>query len=54
MTFSMSRVSATAALVAIAAVLAGCTVKKTEAPALSGPSELGLSLQTKVTPDILD
>lgn len=50
----MSRVSATAALVAIAAVLAGCTVKKTEAPALSGPSELGLSLQTKVTPDIID
>ena len=50
----MSRLSATAALVAWATVFAGCTVKKTEVPALSGPSELGLSLQTRVTPDILE
>ncbi len=50
----MSRLSATAALVAWATVFAGCTVKKTEVPALSGPSELGLSLQTRVFPDILE
>jgi PKD repeat protein len=44
-----------AALVALAAIaLGGCTVKKTEAPALAGPSEFGLSLRTTVTPDILD
>lgn len=39
---------------ALSAALAGCTVKKTEAPALAGPSEYGLSLRTTVTPDILE
>lgn len=36
---------------AAAATLAGCTVKSSEAPALSGPSEYGLSLRTSVVPD---
>lgn len=53
--FSHSRVtSATFAAMAAAVLLAGCTVKKTEAPPLAGPSELALSLRTTATPDILD
>jgi chitodextrinase len=32
---------------------AGCTVKKTEAPPVSGPSELALSLQLQASPDTL-
>jgi hypothetical protein len=44
-----------AVLLALAATALGsCTVKKTEAPSLSGPSETGLSLATSVTPDIID
>jgi PKD repeat protein len=39
--------------VAAAVALSGCTVKKTEAPDPTGPSELGLSLQLEVTPDVL-
>ncbi len=55
MTFSISRViTATFAAMATTVLLAGCTVKKTEAPPLAGPSELGLSLRTTATPDILD
>jgi len=42
------------ALMAVAIGLSACTVKKTEAPELAGPSELGLSLRTSVLPDILD
>lgn len=49
----MSRTLSTLVALATTAALAGCTVKKTEAPALSGPSELGLSLQITATPDIL-
>ena len=41
-----------AALLAVAAV-AGCTVKGTSYPALTGPSELGLSLTLSATPDVL-
>jgi len=53
-TFPLSRAfTATIAALTASVVLAGCTVKKTEAPALSGPSELGLSLQTTAVPDIL-
>jgi PKD repeat protein len=45
---------ATALLVAIAVVAgAGCTVDKQEAPALSGPSELGQSLTLYASPDTL-
>lgn len=41
------------AVLALAITVAGCTVKKTEVPPLAGPSELGLSVQVRVTPDIL-
>lgn len=40
-------------LVAAAALVAGCTVKKTTPPALAGPSELGLSLTLGANPDII-
>ena len=33
--------------------LTGCTAKKTEAPELTGPSELGLSLELRATPDVV-
>lgn len=36
-----------------AMALAGCTAKTTEAPELSGPSELGLSLEIRATPDVV-
>lgn len=39
--------------VAAAVALSGCTVKKTETPELTGPSELGLSLEMRVSPDVL-
>jgi PKD repeat protein len=53
-TFLKSR-AVPAALAALAAIaLSSCTVKKTEAPTLAGPSEFGLSLRSSVTPDILD
>ena len=39
--------------VAAAVALSGCTAKKTEAPELTGPSELGLSLEMRVSPDVL-
>ena len=54
MTFLKLR-AVSVALVALAAMALGsCTMKKTEAPTLSGPSETGLSLATSVTPDVLD
>ncbi|MEO5824152.1 MAG: PKD domain-containing protein [Vicinamibacteraceae bacterium] len=40
--------------VAAAIALSGCTVKKTEAPDITGPSELGLSLELRVSPDVLN
>jgi PKD repeat protein len=40
--------------VAAAVALSGCTVKKTEAPEITGPSELGLSLELRVSPDLLN
>ena len=40
--------------VAAAVALSGCTVKKTEAPGITGPSELGLSLELRVSPDVLN
>jgi PKD repeat protein len=39
--------------VAAAVALTGCTTKKTEAPPITGPSELGLSLELRVSPDVL-
>jgi PKD repeat protein len=51
-TFPVSRaIRATLTATAATILLAGCTVKKTEAPPLSGPSELGTSLQLKASPD---
>jgi PKD repeat protein len=38
---------------AVLVAAAGCTVKKTEAPAVSGPSELAVALQLQATPDTL-
>lgn len=40
-------------LLAALAALTACTVKDTKAPALSGPSELGLSLTLQASPDVL-
>ena len=54
MTFSFPRATVLTALVAAAIGLSACTVKKTDAPDLAGPSEQGLSLRTQVSPDILD
>lgn len=44
--------TACAALVA-AATLAGCTMKKTEAPDLAGPSEASTSVVVNISPDVL-
>ena len=40
-------------MLAVTAIAAGCTMKKQEAPPLTGPSELGTSISVTVTPDIL-
>jgi chitodextrinase len=53
-TFLKSRAVSTAFVAVAVMALASCTVKKTDAPPLAGPSETGLSLATSVTPDILD
>jgi PKD repeat protein len=39
--------------VAAAVALSGCTTKKADAPSISGPSELGLSLELRVSPDVV-
>jgi PKD repeat protein len=39
--------------VVAAMALSGCTAKKTEAPELAGPSEMGLSLDIRATPDVV-
>lgn len=39
--------------IAAAALLAGCTMKKQEAPPLAGPSEFGLSIGVAATPDVI-
>jgi PKD repeat protein len=43
-----------AALTAAFAVVAGCTVHQTEAPALAGPSELSTSVLVTATPDTIN
>lgn len=40
-------------IVAAALLLTGCTTKKTEAPDLSGPSELATSISLTASPDVL-
>jgi PKD repeat protein len=49
----MASRSRTLLVLALAAAVAGCTVKKTEQPDLSGPSELGLSLSLAANPDTI-
>ncbi|MCC6990724.1 MAG: PKD domain-containing protein [Acidobacteria bacterium] len=49
----MSRTLSTLVALATTVALGGCTVKKTEAPSLAGPSEFGLSVRTTAVPDIL-
>ncbi|MEZ5420864.1 MAG: PKD domain-containing protein [Vicinamibacterales bacterium] len=49
----MSRTLSTLTALVAAVALSGCTVKKTEAPSLSGPSEFGLSIRTTVSPDLV-
>jgi PKD repeat protein len=41
------------AALAICAIATGCTMKSQEAPPLTGPSELGLSITVSVDPDLL-
>ncbi len=41
-------------IVAAALLVTGCTTKKTEAPDLSGPSELATSISLTASPDILN
>lgn len=49
-----SRIGRLGWLPVLAAVaLSGCQVKKTEAPAVTGPSELALSLELRATPDVV-
>jgi PKD repeat protein len=48
-----SRFSRLAALAAAILAAASCTVSKTPAPPLQGPSELGLSLTITASPDVL-
>jgi PKD repeat protein len=49
----MVRAFRTLALLLTVACAAACSVKDTSTPALSGPSELGLSLAMAATPDII-
>jgi PKD repeat protein len=48
------RVFALITVAAAAVLVSACTVKKTEQPALTGPSELALSLALTANPDILE
>jgi PKD repeat protein len=41
------------AVVAVTMLAAACTLKKQEAPSLTGPSELGTSISISVSPDVL-
>jgi len=43
-----------AAALVLLVTMGGCTMKKQEAPGLSGPSEFGTSISVALTPDILD
>lgn len=49
----MSRTLSTLVALATAMAFSGCTVKKTDAPSLAGPSEFGLSVRTTAVPDVL-
>jgi PKD repeat protein len=47
------RLIASSTAVIVAALVSACTVKKQEAPPLSGPSEFGLSITVNASPDVL-
>ena len=49
----MARAFRTLVLLAAVALAAGCSVKETPAPSLTGPSELSLSLTVAATPDTI-
>jgi PKD repeat protein len=49
----MRRAFFTSVVLAAAVAAAGCSLKKTETPALAGPSEFALSLTLMASPDIL-
>jgi PKD repeat protein len=49
----MALISRISGLVLMAAVIGGCTTKKIEPPAPSGPSELATSLSLSASPDVL-
>src|SRR6185295_15228959 len=49
----MTSLSRLAAVVLVATAVAGCTTKKVEPPAPSGPSELSTSLTLSASPDVL-
>ena len=51
--FSSTTVARWAVLALVAVTSAACTMDKTKAPALSGPSEFGMSLDISATPDRL-
>jgi PKD repeat protein len=48
-----ARTRLAAAILGLAASLSACTVHKTEVPALTGPSTLGLSINIAANPDVL-
>ena len=49
----MNATSLSLACVAAAVLASGCTVQKTEVPALTGPSEFALSISVAASPDTL-
>lgn len=49
----MNATSLTLACAAAAVLASGCTVKQTEVPALTGPSEFAISVSMSATPDTL-
>lgn len=49
----MARAFRACTLVVAVALVAACTVKNTDTPALTGPSELGLSLTLQAVPDVV-
>lgn len=48
-----ARIRLAAAVVGLAASLSACTVHKTEVPALTGPSTLGINITVAASPDVL-
>ena len=53
MAFIYARIRLAVAAAALAMVMSGCTVHKTEVPALTGPSGLGNAINISANPDVL-